>query len=67
MTVQIQVFKTDGTVVTGLSYRLDPTSSVQSLLNVNPLTSYHMETASGWVDIPVSDIANMTILPLRST
>lgn len=62
MTVQLVITKTDGTVVTGLDYRLDPSQPVQPLGD-----TYHLETATGWVDVNVADIQTITPYPLRST
>jgi hypothetical protein len=68
MPVQTVVNTVAGRVIQGISYRMaayqtPPPASIPA--SPYPFVGgvYHLETALGWVDIPMSDVHNITLYP----
>lgn len=67
MAAQVKVTLTTGQVIHALSYRMDPAApAAPSVPNSpNPFLGgvYHLETTNGWLDIPVNQVASISLRP----
>jgi hypothetical protein len=63
MSAQVTVVLTNGQIITGINYRMDPS------LPAVPASAgmYHIQTKLGWVDIPSSEILSISLQAGRPT
>lgn len=65
MSVGVIATLKDGTVLTGISYRLDLSNLSGAQATTGP--SYSMQTANGWVTVPVAAVLKLEFKQGRPT
>lgn len=71
MSTQVTVTMANGTTLQAVNHRMSPFSPPVPSVPASPYPFtggvYHLLTASGWVDLPMSQVARITVAPGATT